>query len=134
MKATSPMRTTGKKALSVAAQEAIWDLFQILELQSPNAGETGLQRLQKVCDQAVELSMMMRQAKDNIYVYFSKDPNEKPLSEWDHLIEEGSSAKSSSRKPGHISYIYSGALVKTTKENPEKLVVLEKAEAVVYDG
>lgn len=133
MKATGPLRTTGK-ALSVAAQRRIWGFFQVLKLQSPNAGEAGLQRLQKVCDQAVELSMMMRQAKDDIYVYFSEEPNEEPLSEWDRLIEEGSSAKSSLRRPGHISYIYSGALVKTTKENPEKLVVLEKAEAVVYDG
>lgn len=135
MKATASLRDTENK-LSIATQERIWAFLEVLELQSPQAGERGLQKLGKICDQAVELSMMMRKAKDDIYIYFGVNPNERPLSAWEDLIEEGSSAATDSpqHKHGHISYIYAGALVKVTKYNPEERLVLETAEAVVYSG
>lgn len=133
MKATEPLRDNGK-SLSLLAQDTIWTFFKVVELRAAGAEQRGKEKLQKVCDQAVELSLMMRNARDELSVYFPKADGQ-PASQWEHIIDEGSAASADSiHQRGHIAYVYAGALVKFLKEKPNEMLVLEKAEAVVYSA
>lgn len=133
MKATTSIRGDGQN-MSLRAQEKVWSFFQVLELRAPEAELRGKQRLQKICDEAVELSLMMRSARDRILLRFpNSKAHEEPISEWEHMIEEVSAAPAKLiHQSGRIACVYTGALVKYTKENPIEMQVLEKAEAVVY--
>lgn len=133
MKAMESLRDDSQ-SLSLLAQDRIWTFFQVLELRAPGTEQKGKEKLQKICDQAVELSLMMRNARDEISIYFANSHGI-PASEWEHLIDEGTAVPAdSTHQSGHIAYLYAGALVKYTKEKPNDMQVLERAEAVVYSA
>lgn len=76
---------------------------------------------------------MIRQMKDNFIVDDLEGAVGKPLSEWEEFAEEVESVVVDRRhEPGTIAYVIAGALIKNPKENPEKVLVLEKAEVAVY--
>lgn len=133
MNATASFRDAGK-SLSLIAQDRIWGFFQVLELRDPKAEQRGKERLQKLCDQAVELGLMMRSARDEISFNVLR-VNGEPLSKYEHLVDEGAATPADSLDQyGCITYVYNGALVKFSKEKPNEMQVLEKAEAVVYNA
>lgn len=134
MKATAPLRDAGQR-LYRTAQDRIWDFFQVLELRDRKAEERGKERLQKICEQAVELGLMMRSARDEIYIDMVRLAQEQPLSQWESVVDEGTAAPAdSTHQNGCIAYVYNGALVKFSKEKPGEMQVLEKGEAVVYSA
>lgn len=76
---------------------------------------------------------MIRQMKDNFIVDDLEGAAGKPLSQWEELAEEVESVRVDQRyQPGTIAYVIVGALVKNPPENPDKILVLEKAEVAVY--
>lgn len=92
-----------------------------------------MRKLQTICDEAVELSMMIRQAKDYIVVANCEHAVGEPLSDYDGVMDEVTFAKADdSHKRGTIAYVICGALVKQSKEDPGQVIVLEKAEVAVY--
>lgn len=92
-----------------------------------------MQRLQTICDEAVELSMMMRQAKDDILVDNCENAVGSPISDHEVVLEEATSAKSVTfGRRGTVAYVICGALVKKPKDDLREYIVLEKAEVAVY--
>lgn len=71
--------------------------------------------------------------KDYVFVDDLDRALGKPVSEWDHFVEEIATAEMSKEKqPGTIAYVIVGALIKNPSESLEKELVLEKAEVAVY--
>jgi hypothetical protein len=128
MKATESLRDNGSR-LSATAQDKIWDFLSPLEAKNAAAETNGRQKLKAICDNAVELSLMMRQLKDKFWVYSFQNQNRCPKSaeEADPVpIVDGQQA-------GTIAYVVTGALIKRAKEGPKKNLVLEKGEVAVFE-
>ncbi|ROV88753.1 hypothetical protein VMCG_10061 [Cytospora schulzeri] len=133
MKVTGDFRDD-QHSLARAAYRHIWDFLSILETNSPDAEQKGKQMLEQICNDAVDLAMLMRRAKDGIYVDNMGTAIGRPISEWETFVEEEASEASDSSydKPQTIAYVLTGALVKHPKENPREKKVLEKAQVAVY--
>lgn len=131
-KATKSFRGNGRR-LSIDTQQLIWNFFGPLQKLSPAAEGVGRQKLEALCDAAVDLSLNIRQLKDNFWVDDMSRATGKPIAEWEQFAEEMASVPAGNGKqPGTIAYAITGALMKSPRENLEKLLVLEKAEVVVY--
>lgn len=133
MKATEPFRDN-QHSLSCATQLIIWDFLSILETNSPEAEEKGKQMLAQICNDAVDLSLMMRKAKDQYFVDMMPMAEGTFISDHENSIDEEAHEVPGSKEnvPQSIAYIIAGALVKCPKENLQEIKVLEKAQAVVY--
>lgn len=119
--------------LARTAYDAIDSFFQPFEISSAKAAQ-GAELLEKICKDAVDLSMMMRTAKDEYSVGMIGDAIGKPASEFEELAEEEAlhPVVSKSEQLDTIAYFITGALVKFPYGNPKDMKVLEKAQAVVY--
>lgn len=81
----------------------------------------------------MELSLMIRQLKDDFKVDNLDRAMGKPMSQWDTVAEDVVSVPARRDvQSGTIAYVMTGALVKSPKENLENVLVLEKAEVAVY--
>lgn len=134
MKATEHIRDD-KRALARDTQRHIWSFLGPLQTNGPEAETRGKKMLEQICNDAFDLSLMMRKAKDYIYVNRTIAAKGEPISEYDSVIEEEASepAGSNNEKPQAIAYMLAGALLKHPKDSPNDTIVLEKAQAVVYD-
>lgn len=131
MKATAYFRDEESSLVSAAYNE-IDRFFGVLQRRSDKAVE-GTQLLGKICKDAVDLSLMMRSAKDEYRVNVLPGAIGQPIEEWELAEDEVDyPALKESERPGTIAYIMTGALVKVPYRNAENLKVLEKAEAAVY--
>lgn len=131
-KATESFRGNGRR-LSLDTQQLIWNFFGPLQKLNPEAEGVGRQKLEALCDAAADLSLNIRQLKDNFWVDDMSRAMGKPIAEWEQFAEEMASVPAGNGKqPGTIAYAITGALMKSPRENLEKLLVLEKAEVVVY--
>ncbi|KAK2596523.1 hypothetical protein N8I77_013410 [Diaporthe amygdali] len=132
MKVTEAFRDNGHN-LSCEMQDLIWEFLRPLQTKGAAAERNGRKRMEAVCDKAVQLSLMMRQSKDNFRVENMRGAVEEPLSKWEELAEDILSvAADDSHQPGSIAYVITGALLKSPKEDLERNLVLEKAEVAVY--
>lgn len=132
-KATERVRDNGRR-LSSAVQDYIWDLFSLLEMKDQTAEQSGRTKLKAVCDNAVELSLMIRQLKDDFKVDSLAGAVGKPISQWDRMAEDVLSVPARfGGERGTIAYVITGALIKSPKEDLEKDLPLEKAQVAVYE-
>lgn len=133
MKLTEGLRDN-QHSVSFRLQRRIWDFLGLLETKSPDADQKGKQMLQQICDDAVDLALLMRKAKDHLYVDMLSTASGRPVSGYDSIIEEeAKEARDSTKKSQTVAYILAGALVKCPKDNPSGEIILEKAQAVVYE-
>lgn len=88
--------------------------------------------LEKICNDAVDLRLMMRSAKDEYHVDSVSGALEQPISKYEALVEEEASQPASSHDPETVAYLITGALIKFPNGDIEDRRVLEKAQAVVY--
>lgn len=122
------------RRLSLSTRDKIWDFLRPIQTQNSAAEENGKHRLEEICDCAVELSFIIRQLKDRVFVARMVNAVGKPFSEWDTFVEDMSSvAVDKDQEPGTIAYVISGALLKNPKEDLGKILVLEKAHVAVYE-
>lgn len=133
-KVTETFRGTGSE-LSSTAQDEIWDFLSPLQLKDAAAEQKGQEKLKAVCDNAVELNLMMRQLKDDFWFDdVSLAVGTHTTSEWGMACEVVESlAADDDHPPETIAYVITGALMKRPKENMENILVLEKAEVAVYE-
>lgn len=132
-KATETFRGDGRR-LSHDTQSEIWDFLGPLEMMDPAGEAIGRKRLEAICDAAIDLSLTIRQLKDNFWVDNMASAVGQPISEWDQFTEKMASVPADDdEQSGTIAYVIAGALIKNPKENPEKVLVLEKAEVAVYN-
>ncbi|KAJ4422618.1 hypothetical protein N0V82_002737 [Gnomoniopsis sp. IMI 355080] len=132
MKATAHLRKD-KYRLSRAAQREVWSCFQILHPRNDKSAEEGKQLLAKICNDAVDLSLMMRSAKDEYIIDFMDDTIGQSISQYDDLVEEEASQPALAQHPAEtVATIIAGVLAKRPNGNLNGLLVLEKAQAVVY--
>lgn len=128
------MRSDGH-SLACAAYNAIETFFAIFEQRNDKKAE-GSQLLEKICTDAVALSLMMRTVKDDYYVDMLARAVGDPITAWDSTAEDefNQPAILKGEKPDTIAYFITGALAKVPYDNPEDVKVLEKAQAVVFTG
>jgi hypothetical protein len=89
--------------------------------------------LKVICDNAAELSLMIRQLQDEFSVDEMDGAVGKPISKWSELAEDIASVPApTGAHSGTIAYVVTGALIKNPKEHLEQFIVLEKAEVAVY--
>ncbi|CAN8104681.1 unnamed protein product [Discula destructiva] len=119
--------------LACAAYHAIQSFFAVFERRAGKEAES-VQALEKICKDAVALSLMMRTAKDEYRVDPLASAVGKPVADYMKLAEDEDvqPAISKAQKPDIIAYFITGALVKLPYDNPGDVKVLEKAQAVVY--
>lgn len=134
MKATNHLRGD-KGGLSLDFQNFIWEFLGVIETKGPDAEEKGKELLEKLCNDAIDLALMMRKSKDQFFIQNMAEVLGKPISEFEFTVEEDASEAigSSGKQPQTVACILAGALVKIPKENPTEKIVLEKASAVVYN-
>lgn len=88
--------------------------------------------LERICHDAVDLSLMMRSAKDEYLVESAYSVMGKPISECDKFAEEEASQPARSQHPESVAYYIHGALTKLPNGNINDKKILEKAQVVVY--
>ncbi|KAL1866882.1 hypothetical protein Daus18300_006585 [Diaporthe australafricana] len=133
-KVTESFRDNDRQ-LSLSVRDGIWGFLSPVQTSSQAAEQQGRESLKAICDSAVELSLMIRQLKDGIWVDSISGAVGQPFSEWKGMAEEMSSViADKGQKPGSIAYIITGALVKNPKEDLGSRLVLEKAQVAVYEG
>ncbi|KAI3392446.1 hypothetical protein diail_5690 [Diaporthe ilicicola] len=121
-------------SLSLNTRDRIWNFLRPLQTLNPAAEENGRQRLEAICNSAVDLSLMIRQLKDNVWVEGLSRSVGRPFSDWKKFAEDIASVDvGKDQEPGTIAYVITGALLKSPKEDLEKKLVLEKAEVAVYE-
>lgn len=131
MKATAAFKDDAT-ILARTAFNTVVSFFQIFETTDAKATQ-GKKLLKNICKDAVALSMMMRNAKDEYCVDMLGHAMNKPASEWGELVEEEDShPAANTEQPDTIAYFMTGALVKLPYGNAENIKVLEKAQAVVF--
>ncbi|KAH8777340.1 hypothetical protein F5883DRAFT_613741 [Diaporthe sp. PMI_573] len=131
-KATESFRDNGQQ-LSSNTQKAIWAFLSPLHLKSAVAEQNGKKMLKVICDNATELSLMIRQLQDEFSVDEMDGAVGKPISKWSELAEDIASVPApTGAHSGTIAYVVTGALIKNPKEHFEQFIVLEKAEVAVY--
>lgn len=129
---TEAFRGDGER-LSRATQSEIWEFLRPLETVDNAAEAFGKEKLKAICDAAIDLSLTIRQSKDNFWVDNMTETVGEPVSDWDKFTEEMAMVPAGDGKqPGTIAYVIAGALIKNPKEDLEKVLVLEKAEVAVY--
>jgi hypothetical protein len=133
MKVTEDLRGD-QRSVSRNVQLCIWEFLSMFGTNGPDAEQRGYQMLEQICNDAVDLGMLMRKAKDDLYIDIMHDALGRPVSEWETFVDEEASeaAEFGEVQSQTIAYIITGALVKYPKENPQEKKVLEKAQAVVY--
>ncbi|POS70393.1 hypothetical protein DHEL01_v211216 [Diaporthe helianthi] len=130
---TEKFRDNGE-SLSCAAQHEVWEFFGVVQPKSLEAEQQGMESLKVICDDAVELSLTIRRLKDDVEIDKLAGAVYQPISEWADRAEEVVSVPASKNtRPGTIAYVIAGALVKSTKEDPTKDLVLEKAEVAIFE-
>lgn len=134
MKVTDHFRDD-QRSLSRHYQGLIWEFFEVFETNGPEAEEKGKAMLEQLCNDATDLSLLMRKAKDQFFVQHMHETVGKLISEYEATVEEEVSEPIGSRdlQAQTVAYILAGALVKVSKENPKENQVLEPAQAVVYN-
>lgn len=76
---------------------------------------------------------MIRQLKDDFAVDNLANAVNEHFSQWDWVAEDFVSVPAcEDARPGTIAYVVTGALIKRPKENPEKVLVLQKAQVAVF--
>lgn len=131
-KATEAFRGDGHR-LSSITQEQIWHFLSVLEMTAATSVEAGKEKLEAICDSAVELHLMLRQSKDNFWIDAMHRAVDQPISVWTELAEQMAHVQTvDGKQPGTIAYVIAGALVKSPKGDLGKVLVLEKAEVAVY--
>lgn len=132
-KATETFRGNGNE-LSSITQHRIWNFLSPLQLKDAAAEQNGQKKLKAICDSAVELSFMIRQLKDDVWIDGMQFAVGQHISQWGWAVEEVESvAAGDNNQPGTIAYVITGALAKRPKENMNNTLVLEKAEVAVYE-
>lgn len=132
-KATERFRDNDHR-LSLGTRNKIWGFLSPVQTKDVAAEKMGKKKLKAICDNAVELGLMIRQLKDEFKVDFLEDAVNEHISHWDELAEEMASVPAPTGvEPGTIAYVIAGALVKSPKEDLERDLVLEKAEVAVYE-
>lgn len=121
-----------KYSLASAAFSAIWDLFDVLETRSDISAAEGRQKLGKICIDAVDLSLMMRNSKDEYVIDTVSHVLNRPIAEHEDIVEEAASQPAYLNHPETVAFTVTGALMKFPSGNTRDRRVLEKAEAVVY--
>lgn len=134
MKVTERFRDD-KRSLSRIIQNDIWNSLSIFETNGPDAENRGIQMLEQICNDAVDLSMLMRKAKDHLYIDDMSGFVGKPMSECESVVDEEASEAvgSTGHKTNTIAYVLTGALMKNPRDNPQETKVLEKAQVAVYE-
>lgn len=131
--ATQNLRDDGRR-LSSTAQDHVWCFLSPLQTKNAAAEQTGRKKLKTVCDDAVELSLMIRQLKDNFYVHDMLIAAGMFLSDCEYAAEEVESVVAADgQQPGTIAYVITGALVKNPKEDLKRTLWLEKTQVAVYE-
>ncbi|KAG6355051.1 hypothetical protein INS49_004132 [Diaporthe citri] len=131
-KATEAFRNDGHR-MSFATQKEIWNILAPLQPKNADAEQNGKKKLKAICDNAVELSLMIRQLKDDFRVYDLAGAVGQRVSKCEEFAEEIESvATENGRQSGTIAYVIMGALAKKPQENLDQNLVLEKAEVAVY--
>lgn len=112
----------------------IWSFFNIFDFKSESTADEGKRMLEKICNDAVDLNMMMRNAKDEYFVRMMSGTSGRSISLCDdqEFAEEEASQPIRSQHPGSVAYYIHGALAKHPNGNLGDVKVLEKAQAVVY--
>lgn len=118
------------KARSLA--RGIWEFFEVFDFRSDKSVVDGKRMLEKICYDAVDLSLMMRNAKDEYLVESDLGVVGMPISSCEDFAEEEASQPARSVNPGSIAFYVHGVLVKLPNGNVKDKKVLEKAQAVVY--
>lgn len=113
-------------------ERLIWGLFEVFDFRSDKAAAEGKRMLEKICHDAVDLSLMMRNAKDEYVVESALGVVGMPISRCEDFAEEEASQPARSEHPGSIAYYTHGALAKLPNGNVKDKKVLEKAQAVVF--
>lgn len=132
-KATERFRDNGR-CLSSSVQDCIWSFLSPLQTRDEASEQSGRTKVKAACDNAVELSLMIRQLKDDFKVDDLAGAVGKPISQWDGIAEDVLSVPARlGGQPGTIAYVITGALIKSPRENPEKDLPLEKAQVAVYE-
>jgi Ribonuclease G/E len=120
--------------LSLSTRNRIWNFLRPIQTKNADAERKGVEKLLAICENAEELGLMIRQSKDEFKVDVLEDAVNKHISDWDEVAEEIASIPAPPGvEPGTIAYVIAGALVKSPKENLERVLVLEKAEVAVYE-
>lgn len=132
MKSTTSLRND-KDDHAKRAHSAIVEFFDILQPRSDEAKTEGLKLLEQICKNAMELSLMMRSAKDE-YIVYSPPFLGQLISGHEDLIEEEDfyPATKPMHIPGTIKYYITDALIKYPYGSTKDMIVLQKAQAVVY--
>lgn len=133
MKATAAFRND-EYSLARAAYHAVVSFFEVFEPRGEGTEGGHMKLLEKICEDAEDLSLIMRTAKDEYRVDMLACALDRPIAEYCHLSEDEAYYPSVSEveQPDTIAYFISGALVKLPYGNAEDVKVLEKAQAVVY--
>lgn len=131
MKVTAGLHEDKYQNARALARE-LWDLFKIFEFRSENSAVEGERLLEKICNDAVDLSLMMRNAKDEYLVESDSGVKGKPISRCEDFAEEEAPEPARSHHPGTIAFYTHGVLAKLPNGNVGDKKILEKAQAVVY--
>lgn len=132
MKATASLRKD-KYRPSRAAQCVVWKFFDIFETRSDKSAADGKRLLEKICHDTVDLSLMVRNAKDEYLISgIEGGIVGKPISEWEEYVEEEASQPPRSQHPETVAYLTHGILAKSPNGNSKDRKVLERGQAVVY--
>lgn len=113
-------------------ERGIWTFLEIFEFKSDKSAAEGKRMLEKICNDTVDLSMMMRNAKDEYLVESHLGIVGVPISACEDFAEEEASQPAHSECPGSIAFYTHGVLAKLPHGNTKDKKVLEKAQAVVY--
>ncbi|KAG8162544.1 hypothetical protein KVR01_008309 [Diaporthe batatas] len=132
-KVTESFRDNGSQ-LALDAQHDIWDFFSVIDVRDAAAERAGQKKLKEICENAAELSVMIRQLKDYFNIDNLASTLGKPVSEFEEWAEEFACVPAPAGcQPGTIAYVIHGALMKSPKENLERVLVLQKALVAVFE-
>ncbi|KAJ4387859.1 hypothetical protein N0V93_008462 [Gnomoniopsis smithogilvyi] len=131
MNATTGLRQ-GKYRRARIVQRSLWQFFQMFETRTDKSATEGARLLEKICNDAADLNLMMRNAKDEYLIAALPHIVGQPISEHEDVVEEEASQPARSQHPETVAYLITGALMKRPYGNLEDIKVLEKAQAVVY--
>lgn len=131
MKVTAGLNKDKYQIARSLARE-IWNFFQVFDFRSDKSAVEGKRLLEKICNDAVDLSLMMRHAKDEYLVESALGTVGMPISRYGEFAEEEASQPAHWHHRGTIAFYIHGVLTKLPNGNVKDKKILEKAQAVVY--